>query len=109
MPDPITPDPNAQDWKTALPEEIRGNEDLKSVKDVGELAKGYLDLSTKVKGVPAPPESAEKYELTPPPLPEGVTNEETRKTVTEEMTKDLATIPAWRNLSRCRWASPMVS
>jgi hypothetical protein len=92
MPDPITPDPNVQDWKTALPEDIRGNESLASLKDVGELAKGYLDLNTKIATVAVAPESAAKYELVAPPLPEGVTSEESKKAVTEQIEKDLGEI-----------------
>jgi hypothetical protein len=94
MPDPIVPDPNVQDWKTALPEDIRGNESLAALKDVGELAKGYLDLNTKIAAAEKPPEAADKYTVELPPLPEGVTSEEAKKTVLAEMDKDIATLRA---------------
>ncbi|HUT59099.1 MAG TPA: hypothetical protein VNA25_14720 [Phycisphaerae bacterium] len=94
MTDPTTPDPNVQDWKTALPEDIRENESLASLKDVGELAKGYLDVQQKFAAIVPAPESADKYTVELPPLPEGVTDDATKKTVLAEMDKDIATLRA---------------
>ena len=36
------------DWRSSLPEEIRGHEGLNSIKDVGSLAKGYLHAQSMV-------------------------------------------------------------
>jgi len=79
------PNPNPQDWKTVLPEDIRGEKAFDSIKDVGSLGKSYLEM-VKYQGrsvsIPADdardeevdkvyrklgkPESPDKYDSTAP-------------------------------------------
>lgn len=48
------------DFLSALPEDLRGNEAFKDVKDVGDLAKRFAEASGKV---PVVPENADAYKI----------------------------------------------
>ena len=80
----------AQDWRASLPEDIRGDASIKDFKDIGSLTKSFIEAqklvggSARVPKADAPdeewakfyqrvgrPESAEKYELKMPQMPEG--------------------------------------
>lgn len=94
------------DWKAALPEDARSNAAIKDIADVPLLVTAYLDQGKKLEGAIIPPaadateeawsayyaklgrpESADKYELTKPALPEGVS-------WTKEMDTDMAEMKA---------------
>lgn len=83
------------DWRTQLPEDLRAEKSLASFKDLGSLAKSYLESQKMIGGsirLPKPdappeerqkflddlygklgrPESPDKYEIGTPTLPEGV-------------------------------------
>lgn len=47
-------------WMSQLPEEMRGNESLKSFQKIGDLAKSYAELKAKEAVIP---DSAEKYSI----------------------------------------------
>ena len=53
-------------WLDTLPDDLKGNEDLKAFKDPAEVAKAFLDTKGKLQ---APPESPDAYQLE---IPEGV-------------------------------------
>jgi hypothetical protein len=91
-----TPPPEAFDWKSHIPEDLRGEKVWEDVKDFPTLAKRFVDNHKyNVGALKLPPanarpeawaevynklgrpESPEGYEITPPPLPEGVTFDET--------------------------------
>lgn len=83
---------DANDWRAALPEELRGNASLSKYKDVNALASSYVNLERLLgsEKIPLPkddndtegwnrfyaaagrPEAADKYEIAKPTLPEGV-------------------------------------
>lgn len=63
-----TPDPAAaQDWRTSLPEDIRGEESIKNFKDISDLAKGFVETkkmvgnATKVPKADAKPEEWDTF------------------------------------------------
>lgn len=81
-----------QDWRTSLPEDIRGEESIKNFKDVADLTKGFIETkklvgnATKIPKADAKPEewdtfysklgrpeSPDKYDFK---LPEGITADE---------------------------------
>ena len=83
---------DAPDWRGTLPEDLRADPSLKDFKDVGGLAKSYVETKKLVgaQGIKPPaddapdeewgayygklgrPESPEKYTFKPPALPEGM-------------------------------------
>jgi hypothetical protein len=50
-------------WMDSLPEDLKGNEELKSFKDTAELAKALLEVKGKVK---EPPDKPESYQIQVP-------------------------------------------
>jgi hypothetical protein len=63
VPDVTGTTPGATDW---LPDDLRGNEQLKGYQTPAELAKAHLDLQTKI----TPPATPQEYVLSK--LPDGV-------------------------------------
>lgn len=50
-------------WMDSLPEELKGNEDLKQFKDPSELAKALIEAKGKIQ---SPPEGPDSYQVTVP-------------------------------------------
>jgi hypothetical protein len=86
-----TTTPSGTDWRASLPEDLRGEGALKDFTDVPSLAKAFVDTKRMVGGsIRLPPKGArpeawdevysklgrpekpDQYEVTPPPMPEGV-------------------------------------
>jgi hypothetical protein len=93
-----------QDWKAGLPEEIRGEKSLESIKDLPSLAKSYIESQKYIGGAvkmpkaDAPdeewqkvyprlgrPETPDKYELNHSILPDWVQYDEKMETVFKAM------------------------
>ena len=56
----------ADDWRAALPEDVRGDPSLQVFKDVGSLAKGFIDTKKRVgkqQGIAVPGEKATPAEI----------------------------------------------
>jgi hypothetical protein len=58
------------DWRTTLPEDLKGHESLGGFSNVGDLVRDFLKLQETHGDRPNPPASAGEYEIT---APEGMT------------------------------------
>lgn len=88
--DPAPPAPTPSDWRANLPEDLRAEKSLESFKDVGALAKSWVNAQKLIgEKVPegltpetvteylkrraeGPPETADKYSIKAPTFPESL-------------------------------------
>lgn len=56
-------DAGEQAFIDGLAEDLRGNEAFKDMESLDAMARGYLELSETVKGIPVVPENADGYEV----------------------------------------------